>query len=73
MNKALLKSIMTLHGDTVNDMARFLSLTPQSVYYKINETKMASGKKAEFGQWEIRQIKERYNLSPEQVEAIFFN
>lgn len=73
MNKALLKSIMTLHGDTVIDMAKFLCLSPQSVYYKMNETKMASGKKAEFGQWEIKQIKDRYNLSPDQVEAIFFN
>lgn len=73
MNKALLKCIMTLHGDTVNDMAHFLCLTPQSVYYKLNETKMPSGKKAEFGQGEIRRIKDRYNLTPEQVEAIFFS
>ena len=73
MNKALLKSIMTLHGDTVIDMAQFLCLTPQSVYYKMNETKMASGKKAEFGQGEIKRIKERYNLTPDQVELIFFN
>jgi hypothetical protein len=73
MNKALLKSIMTLHGDTVSDLAHYLCLTPQSVYYKMNETKMASGKKAEFGQGEIRRIKERYNLDPEQVEAVFFS
>lgn len=73
MNKALLKSIMALHGDTVIDIAQYLCLSPQSVYYKMNETKLASGKNAEFGQGEIRRIKERYNLSPEQVEAIFFN
>ena len=72
MNKALLKSIMTLHGDTVIDMANYLCLTPQSVYSKLNETKLSSGKNAEFGQGEIKRIKERYNLTPEQVEEIFF-
>lgn len=73
MNKALLKSIMTLHGDTVNDLAQTLCLTPQSVYYKMNETRTASGRKAEFSQGEIRRIRERYNLNAEQTEAIFFS
>jgi hypothetical protein len=73
MNKALLKSIMALHNDTTNDLADFLCLTPQSVSYKINEKIMPSGKTAEFGQGEIRRIKDRYNLSAEQVEEIFFN
>lgn len=72
MNKALLKSFMALHGDTVTDLASCLCLSPQSVYNKINETKMSSGKNAEFGQWEIRQIKDRYNLTPDEVESIFF-
>lgn len=73
MNKALLKSIMTLHGDTVNDLANLLCLSPQSVYSKMNETRMASGRNAEFGQGEIRIIREHYNLDAEQVEAIFFS
>lgn len=73
MNKALLKSIMTLHGDTVVDLANVLCLSPQSVYSKMNESRMASGRKAEFGQGEIRMIRERYNLDAEQVEAIFFS
>lgn len=72
MNKALLKSIMTLHGDTVNELADFLCLSPQSVYSKLNETKMKSGRNAEFGQGEIRLIRERYNLDAEQLESIFF-
>ena len=72
MNKALLKSIMALYGDTVTDLADALRLTPQSVYNKMNETKMKSGKNAEFGQGEIRQIKERYNLTEVQVDQIFF-
>lgn len=73
MNKALLKSIMALHGDTVNDLAELLCLTPQSVYSKMNESRLPSGRNAEFGQGEIRIIREHYNLDAEQVDAIFFN
>ena len=73
MNKALLKSIMALHGDTVADLANVLCLTPQSVYSKMNETRMSSGRKAEFGQGEIRVIRDHYNLDAEQLEAIFFS
>lgn len=67
MNKGLLKSIMVLHGDTVADLANFLKITPQSVSGKMNE------RGTEFKQGEIAAIKERYNLSAEQVEAIFFS
>lgn len=67
MNGALLKSIMVLHGDTIRSLAEFLNITPQSVSDKINE------RKTEFRQGEIAQIKDRYNLSAEQIEAIFFN
>ncbi len=73
MNKAMLKSIMALYGDTVNDLADFLGLTPQSVYNKMNETEMSSGKKAEFGQREIRLMSERYNFNAKQIKDIFFN
>lgn len=73
MNKALLKSVMTLHGDTVKDLAEYLCITPQSVYSKMNETRMASGHKAEFGQHEIKKMRNRYNLNAEQIEAIFFS
>ena len=66
MNGALLKSIMVLNGDTVRDLANFLGKTPQSVSDKINE------RGTEFKQGEIALIKERYNLSAEQVESIFF-
>lgn len=67
MNGALLKSVMVLYGDTIRDLAEFLDKTPQSVSDKINE------RGTEFKQGEIAAIKERYNLSAEQVEAIFFN
>lgn len=66
MNKELLRSIMVLHGDTNRDLADLLGITEQSVSGKINE------KGTEFKQGEIAKIKDHYNLSPEQVEAIFF-
>lgn len=72
MNKALLKSIMVMYGDTVKDLGQFLGISRQSVYNKMNETEMPSGKKAEFGQKEIKKIRDRYKLTAKQVEEIFF-
>lgn len=66
MNKELLRSIMVLHGDTNKDLADLLEISEQSVSGKINE------KGTEFKQGEIAKIKDHYNLSPEQVESIFF-
>lgn len=66
MNKAKLKSIMTLHGDTNKDLAEMLGITEQSFSCKINENG------TEFKQGEITKIKDRYNLSPVEVDAIFF-
>ena len=67
MNGALLKSVMVLNGDTIRDLAEYLRITPQSVSDKINE------RRTEFKQGEIAMIKERYNLSADQIDAIFFN
>lgn len=66
MNKELLRSIMALHGDTYRDLAELLGISEQSISGKINE------KGTEFKQGEIAKIKKRYNLTPEQVEEIFF-
>ena len=66
MNKELLRSIMVLHGETNKDLADLLGISEQSVSGKINE------KGTEFKQGEIAKIKDHYNLSPEQVESIFF-
>lgn len=66
MNSQMLRSIMVLHGDTNKDLAKLLGKTEQSVSNKINE------KGTEFTQGEIAKIKTRYNLTAEQVEAIFF-
>lgn len=67
MNGALLKSIMVLNGDTIRDLADFLGKSPQSISDKINE------RGTEFKQGEIAAIKERYNLTANQVEDIFFS
>ena len=66
MNKAKLKSIMALHGDTNKDIAELLGISEQSVSCKINENG------TEFKQGEITKIKDKYNLSPVEVDAIFF-
>jgi hypothetical protein len=67
MNVPLLKSVMALHNDTNKDLANYLRITEQSLSNKINE------RDTEFKQGEIAAIKERYDLSAEQVEQIFFN
>lgn len=66
MNKTELRVVMLRHGDTNKELAEYLGITEQSVSNKINE----SG--TEFKQGEIAKIKERYNLTADQVEAIFF-
>lgn len=67
MNRKLLKSIMVLHGDTNQSLAEYLGLSKQSVCNKINDNG------AEFKQGEINRIKIRYDLTAEQIAAIFFN
>ena len=67
MNSAMLKSVMVLHGDTNRDLADFLGISTNSVCNKINENG------TEFKQGEIAMIKERYHLSPDQVNDIFFS
>lgn len=66
MNKELLRSIMVLHGDTNKDLAELLNISEASVSAKINENG------TEFKQGEMVKIRDRYQLSPEQVDAIFF-
>lgn len=67
MNSQMLRSIMILHGDTNKDLAKLIGKTEQSVSNKMNE------KGTEFTQGEIAKIKTKYNLTAEEVEAIFFS
>ena len=66
MNKVLLRYHMANKGDTNKELAKLLNITTASVSAKINENG------TEFKQGEIVKIKDRYNLSAEQVDAIFF-
>lgn len=66
MNKDLLRSVMVLHGDTNKTLAAFLGISEQSVSNKINENG------TEFKKGEIAKIKERYHLTCDQVDRIFF-
>lgn len=67
MNKAELESIMKRFGDTQAVLATYLGLSRTRFNVKLNERNNAS-----FTQPEIKAIKDRYNLSAEQVSAIFF-
>lgn len=67
MNKNLLRSIMALHGDNDTTLAEFLLISRSRFSAKINET---GG--AEFTKREITRIKEKYELTGEQVIDIFF-
>jgi DNA-binding XRE family transcriptional regulator len=67
MNKAKLRSVMALHGDTNKDVAELLGISEQSFSCKINENG------TEFKQGEITKIKDKYNLSPAEVDSIFFD
>ena len=67
MNKNLLKSIMSLNGETNRDLADLLGISAQSVSAKMNENG------SEFKQGEIAKIRKHYNLTEEQIVNIFFN
>lgn len=67
MNANILRSKMKLFGDTNASLADAIGCSAQRLSAKINETNGA-----EFNQGEIKAIKERYNLSHEEVDAIFF-
>lgn len=66
MNTERLRSVMVLHGDTYKDLADYLGISETSLGNKINE------KNTQFKQGEIAKIKDKYNLSPDEVDAIFF-
>ena len=67
MNKRLLKSKMDFYGDNNASLAKAIGISPQSLSSKKNETNGS-----EFTQGEILAIKERYHLTAEEVDAIFF-
>lgn len=65
MNKKLLESKMKLFGDSNVTLAKYLGIVPQTLSSK------KTGK-SDFKKSELEKIKERYNLTNEELEAIFF-
>ena len=68
MNKNQLRSFMALNGDNDGKLAEYLGLSRSRFSAKINET---GG--AEFNQGEISKIKQRYNLTADEIDSIFFS
>lgn len=68
MNKLLLESIMKLNADTGRTLSEYLGISRCTFSAKLNERNGA-----EFTQGEISMIKEKYKLSAEEVDKIFFD
>lgn len=66
MRKNELESVMKLNGDTGTTLSEYLGISRGSFSNKLNE------KSQEFTQSEIAKIREKYSLSAEQVDSIFF-
>ena len=64
-NTALLKSKMVLNKDTTIALAKCLGLNRQNVSAKVNG-------KRDFKQTEMAKIIRRYNLSDQEIRAIFW-
>lgn len=67
VNKNMLVSKMKLFGDTQETLANFIGVSLSRFNAKLNGTDGA-----EFTQGEIAKIKEKYNLTDEEVILIFF-
>lgn len=67
MNKNELGAAMALYGDTGKTLSEALGISQQRFSCKRNEKNGA-----QFNQNEIKFIKMRYNLTPEEVDRIFF-
>ena len=67
MNKNKLESVMKLNGDTGKTLSAYLGIARSTFSAKLNETNGS-----EFTQGEISAIKEKYNLTADDVVGIFF-
>lgn len=66
MNANKLRAVMILNDDKGSDLARALGIAHTTFSAKLN-------RRAQFTQGEIQVIKDRYNLTAEQIDDIFFN
>ena len=67
MSKNELVSVMKKHGDRNEDLAKYIGISQQRFSAKLNGT---GG--ADFTRNEIQKIKDKYNLTSEEVNTIFF-
>lgn len=66
MNTNELKAQMARHGDTLDDLAKALIRSKTSICEKVNG-------KRNFTQSEITTIKQRYSLTSDEIDLIFFD
>ena len=66
MKKNLLAAKMKIYGDIQSNLAEAIGISTQTFNKKLNGTDGA-----EFSESEIRKIKKRYNLTPEELDEIF--
>ena len=65
MNKALLRSIMVLNGDTYQTLSEDMKMEKATFSRKINSS-------ASFTKKEMQFIREKYNLTADQFIEMFF-
>lgn len=67
MNIALFRYYAETNGDKMRDIAKSLNKSIATVSNNLN------GRKGEFSRADISKLKKRWQLTPEQVDEIFFN
>lgn len=67
MDSALFKYYAAKNGDNMRSVAAFLGRVPATITAYIN------GGKTDFSRSDIAKLKRRWQLTPEQVDKIFFN
>lgn len=67
MDTRRIKSLMVLNGDTLATLSEVVGCTKETLSKKINEWEGS-----EFTQSEIKAVKDYYNLTPQEVDSIFF-
>ena len=68
MNRQILRSYMVKYGDTGESLAAALGIQRNTLSSKMNEYRGA-----EFTQGEIKTIKDRYHLTADDIDLIFFD
>lgn len=66
INKAIMRSVMVRHSDTQEKLAEALNLQISGLNARING-------KVDFRAREIAKIRDRYNLTSDEVMEIFFD